>query len=112
MTAQTLTRRWVLAGLGAGLAAPSLATAQSATTADLVAKANLTGTTGFCVADLATGEILDSFQPNAQVPPASVIKAITALYALDRLGPDHHFTTQVLATEAVSAGTLAGDLIR
>ncbi|MEY4780631.1 MAG: D-alanyl-D-alanine carboxypeptidase/D-alanyl-D-alanine-endopeptidase [Pseudomonadota bacterium] len=111
MTAQTLTRRWVLAGLGAGLAAPSLATAQSGTTADLVAKANLTGTTGFCVADLAAGEILDSFQPNAQVPPASVIKAITALYALDRLGPDHHFTTQVLATDAVSAGTLAGDLI-
>ena len=62
MTAQTLTRRWVLAGLGAGLAAPSLATAQSGTTADLVAKANLTGTTGFCVADLAAGEILGLLQ--------------------------------------------------
>ena len=112
MAAHNLTRRWVLAGLGAGLAAPALGAAQSApSTADLVAKANLTGTTGFCVADVATGKILDSFNPLAPVPPASVIKAITTLYALDRLGADHQFTTQVLATQPVNAGTLAGDLI-
>jgi D-alanyl-D-alanine carboxypeptidase/D-alanyl-D-alanine-endopeptidase (penicillin-binding protein 4) len=112
MAAHNLTRRWVLAGLGAGLAAPALGAAQSApSTADLVAKANLTGTTGFCVADVATGKILDSFHPLAPVPPASVIKAITTLYALDRLGADHQFTTQVLATQPVNAGTLAGDLI-
>ena len=77
MAAQNLTRRWVLAGLGAGLAAPALGAAQSApSTADLVAKAKLTGTTGFCVADVATGQILDSFQPLAPVPPASVAKTI------------------------------------
>jgi hypothetical protein len=40
------------------------------TLADLVAKAKLTGTSGFCVADVATGQILDSFQPSAPVPPA------------------------------------------
>jgi D-alanyl-D-alanine carboxypeptidase/D-alanyl-D-alanine-endopeptidase (penicillin-binding protein 4) len=111
MASATLTRRWVLAGLGAGFAAPSLAVAQTATTADLVAKAKLTGTSGFCVADVATGQILDSFQPSAPVPPASVIKAITTLYALDHLGPNHQFTTQVLATQPINAGTLAGDLI-
>lgn len=112
MAPQLWTRRWVMAGLGAGLAAPALATTQAApSTADLVAKANLTGTTGFCVADVATGQILDSFQPLTPVPPASVVKAITALYALDHLGADHQFNTQVLATQAITNGTLAGDLI-
>ncbi len=112
MAAQNLTRRWVLAGLGAGLAAPALGAAQSApSTADLVAKAKLTGTTGFCVADVATGQILDSFQPLAPVPPASVAKTMTTLFALEHLGADHQFTTQVLATEHVTAGTLTGDLI-
>lgn len=112
MAAQSLTRRWVLAGLGAGLAAPALGAAKSVpSTADLVAKANLTGTTGFCVADVATGQILDSFHPSAPVPPASVAKTITTLFALDKLGADHEFTTQVLATDAVNGGTLAGDLI-
>ena len=111
MAAANWTRRWVLAGLGAGLAAPSFAALQSATTADLVAKAKLTGTTGFCLADVATGEILDSFHASAPVPPASVAKTITALYALDVLGADHQFATQVLATGPLSGGTLAGDLI-
>ena len=115
MASPTWTRRWVLAGLGAGFgagfAAPSSVAAQTARTTDLVAKAKLTGTTGFCVADVATGQILDSFQPASPVPPASVIKTITALYALDHLGPDHQFTTQVLATQPISAGVLAGDLI-
>jgi len=40
-----------------------------------------------------------------------VLKTITTLYTLERLGADHSFTTQVLATQPVNAGTLEGDLI-
>jgi D-alanyl-D-alanine carboxypeptidase/D-alanyl-D-alanine-endopeptidase (penicillin-binding protein 4) len=36
---------------------------------------------------------------------------VTALYALQALGPDHRFATRVLATGPVTDGTLAGDLI-
>jgi D-alanyl-D-alanine carboxypeptidase/D-alanyl-D-alanine-endopeptidase (penicillin-binding protein 4) len=45
------------------------------------------------------------------MPPASVAKAITALYALDRLGAGHRFATRVLATGPISAGVVQGDLV-
>jgi D-alanyl-D-alanine carboxypeptidase/D-alanyl-D-alanine-endopeptidase (penicillin-binding protein 4) len=45
------------------------------------------------------------------MPPASVAKAPTALYALDTLGPSHRFTTRLLATGPLVNGRLDGDLI-
>jgi D-alanyl-D-alanine carboxypeptidase/D-alanyl-D-alanine-endopeptidase (penicillin-binding protein 4) len=52
-------------------------------------------------------------QENAQalLPPASVAKSVTALYALDRLGPAHRFRTEVQALGPVKDGRLSGDLV-
>ena len=51
--------------------------------ADLVAKANLGGDVGFVVADARTGKVLETYKPLKGHPPASVTKAITAMYALE-----------------------------
>lgn len=54
----------------------------------------------------------DSLEWNAQekLPPASCQKLLTGCAALDILGPDHRFTTRVLAERPPVAGTLDGDL--
>jgi len=67
--------------------------------------------TAFAVADAGTGAPLEGRGAERPLPPASVAKAITALYALDRLGPAHRFATRVLATGPLRGGRLAGDLI-
>ena len=54
---------------------------------------------------------LVSHQPSAPVNPASVMKLITSYAALDLLGPAFTFRTDVLATGAITAGTLEGDLV-
>lgn len=51
---------------------------------------------GFAAIDLRTGEAGLSVQPDLMLPPASTLKTVTALYALDRLGAGHRFTTRVL----------------
>ena len=43
--------------------------------------------------------------------PASVTKAVTALYALDTLGRGHRFATRLLAAGPVEDGVLRGDLV-
>ena len=77
----------------------------------LIQAANLTGQTSYVVADARTGKILESRSAKASLPPASVTKAITALYALDRLGAGYRFRTQLIATGTLTNGRLKGDLI-
>ncbi len=77
----------------------------------LVASAKLRGRTCFAVADALSGERLEGSNSKTGAPPASVAKAVTALYALDALGSGHKFSTRVLATGPVEAGVLKGDLI-
>ncbi len=78
---------------------------------DLVSEAKLGGKVSFAVADANTGEYLDIRGPLVPQPPASVAKAITTLYALDRLGADTQFSTQLVATGALNNGVLDGDLV-
>ena len=77
----------------------------------LIRKANLGGEVGFAVADTQSGEVLEARLGQTFLPPASTLKSVTALYALDRLGPFHRFKTQVLATGSLRAGKLDGDLV-
>lgn len=77
----------------------------------LVLDAKLSGDVGFAVVDVATGEVLESRLGETPLPPASTLKSLTALYALDGLGPEHRFATEVLATGQVRNGRLDGDLI-
>ncbi|MEM9063635.1 MAG: D-alanyl-D-alanine carboxypeptidase/D-alanyl-D-alanine-endopeptidase [Pseudomonadota bacterium] len=71
----------------------------------------LTGQSGWMLVDLKTGEVLDQKNGDRAFVPASVAKLPTAAFALDALGPDHRFTTEVLGTGTVSDGRLNGDLI-
>jgi len=97
---------------GAGGAKPAAAAGASAGEyGALIAAAKLGGAVSFVVVDAKTGAVLASREPDLTLPPASVAKAVTALYALDRLGPGYRFATRVLATGPVEAGMVQGDLI-
>lgn len=123
-----ITRRMVLGGFLAGVALPALgeglvssprpvprggrpAPVPAGDSSALVAAAKLGGEVAFVVVDAKTGAVLEARQPDLPLPPASVAKAVTALYALDRLGRDHRFATRVLATGPVSNGMIQGDLV-
>jgi D-alanyl-D-alanine carboxypeptidase/D-alanyl-D-alanine-endopeptidase (penicillin-binding protein 4) len=82
-----------------------------AISAQLISNSGLSGQVAFAVADPKTGEILESFQPNTALPPASVAKAITAMYALEHLGAKHRFQTRIITTGPIQNGILQGDLI-
>ncbi|MFC2990957.1 D-alanyl-D-alanine carboxypeptidase/D-alanyl-D-alanine endopeptidase [Halomonas tibetensis] len=57
-------------------------------------------------------ETLGSIEPERQLSPASVTKAYLAAAALDRWGPQHRFTTQLVSSASPDAeGLLRGDLI-
>ncbi|WP_208353329.1 D-alanyl-D-alanine carboxypeptidase/D-alanyl-D-alanine-endopeptidase [Pseudaestuariivita rosea] len=83
---------------------------QAASLDQIVRSAGLSGDIGFAVADAKTGRILESRNPNAELPPASVSKAITAAYALAVLGPGYRFKTRVITKGSIQGGVLKGDL--
>ncbi|KMW59037.1 D-alanyl-D-alanine carboxypeptidase [Candidatus Rhodobacter oscarellae] len=77
----------------------------------MILKAKLSGKVGYVVADARTGAVLEERNQGLALPPASVTKAVTALYALDRLGPGFRFRTRLVADGTVSNGRLRGNLI-
>lgn len=77
----------------------------------LVDAAGLGGRVGFALADARTGRVLEAHNPDLALPPASVVKALTALYALEAPGAGHRFVTRLVATGPVSGGRVAGDLV-
>ena len=111
-----LSRRDVLRGLAASTAVASLghgAVAQTriASGEALVQAAGLSGDVAFVVADLRTGQILESRKPGHAMPPASALKSITSMYGLETLGSQFRFGTQLIATGPISNGIIQGDLI-
>ena len=101
-----LSRRGFIAGLGAAALAPALvpavAHAEQVIPA-LVPSApvppalpQIDGTIAYTLIDPATGAVLAEHLGDMPLAPASTLKTITALYALNRLGPDHRFTTRVI----------------
>lgn len=126
---QPVTRRFILGGLGALAAAgaaqanapssslyPQLRPAgvRSRSAADasgVIARAGLSGDVVCSVGDLNSGLRLEGVRADAGLPPASVAKALTALYALDTLGAEHRFRTRLMATGTLRNGVLDGDLI-
>lgn len=129
MTVRT-TRRFILGGLASlvlpGLAradAPAVSLRPRARGADLskaasasgietlVARSGLSGEVACAVADVRTGKVLEARHGRAALPPASVAKTLTTLYALDRLGPGYRFRTRLMVSGEVANGVLRGDLI-
>ncbi len=123
-----ISRRGFVAGLMAGVASPVWAEAPSTSirpvprggaprvtgtpATQLIGAASLGGVVSYAVMDAATGALLEARAADTPLPPASVAKAITALYALERLGPAFRFDTRVLATGPVGAGGIVqGDLV-
>lgn len=78
---------------------------------DLVGKSGLDCDVGYAVLDVATGEILDARLGDTLLPPASTLKTITAIYAIDRLGSGFRFPTEILTTAPIVDGRLDGDLV-
>lgn len=62
----------------------------------LIATANLGGTVSFAVLDAVDGTLLASRGGDEMRAPASTLKAVTALFAIERLGAQHRFRTRVL----------------
>lgn len=79
--------------------------------AALIEAAQLGGRVSFAVVDTRTGQMLEGHDAGLSHPPASVSKAVTALYALDVLGPKHRFLTRLVATGPIHNGVLKGDLV-
>lgn len=110
-----------LAGTGATLALPACANAperslipplKPAQSADgIVSRAGLGGDIAYTLLDMKNGNLLEGRGSNTPLPPASVAKTITALYALEKLGLDYRFATRLLATGPVQNGVLRGDLV-
>ena len=76
----------------------------------ILANAGLSGQVSFAVADVKTGAVLEGVNATTGQPPASVSKALTALYALESLGAEHRFQTRLIADGPVQNGVLRGDL--
>jgi D-alanyl-D-alanine carboxypeptidase/D-alanyl-D-alanine-endopeptidase (penicillin-binding protein 4) len=90
---------------------PRIAPRVRATIEEMIAAADLDGTVGCVLADADTGEMLEQIDAGVALPPASVTKAVTALYALDALGGAFRFVTRIYATAPVEGDILRGDLI-
>ncbi|MEO0358587.1 MAG: D-alanyl-D-alanine carboxypeptidase, partial [Pseudomonadota bacterium] len=81
------------------------------TGADIVAQHGLRGRVAFALVDVDDPGQTELMNPDQPMAPASVTKAMTAAFALDQLGADHRFTTQVLGTGPFEDGVLEGDLV-
>ena len=79
--------------------------------AQLIARSGVTGQSTAVLIDMASGQVLAAYDADRAMPPASVTKVATTLFAIDKLGPSFRFTTRVLATGPVSGGRVQGDLI-
>jgi D-alanyl-D-alanine carboxypeptidase/D-alanyl-D-alanine-endopeptidase (penicillin-binding protein 4) len=66
---------------------------------------------GYLLVDLASGRELASLHPDLPLIPASTTKLATAIVALDALGPEFRFRTELRAAGPVREGVLEGDLI-
>jgi D-alanyl-D-alanine carboxypeptidase/D-alanyl-D-alanine-endopeptidase (penicillin-binding protein 4) len=81
-------------------------------TAAAVVAARPPGTAvGYLLIDLDSGQALAELNPDLPLIPASTAKLATAVVALDVLGPEHRFRTELLARGAIDRGVLHGDLI-
>lgn len=123
-----ISRRHFLTSLLAGVATPVLANpptsslrpklrpaslrkSAAAGSGELIRTSGVSGNVSFAVADATSGLVLEGHQAGRGLPPASVTKAVTAMYALDTLGAAHRFRTRLMTSGTLSNGVLKGDLV-
>ena len=78
---------------------------------DAVAAAGLSGAVSYVLADAETGAVIAAREPDRPMPPASTMKALTAILAMQRLGAQHRFVTRLVATGPIAGGQVQGDLV-
>lgn len=66
---------------------------------------------GAIVLDAATGKVLLAHRANESFAPASTLKPLTTLVALERLGPAWRGHTRLVTDAPVEDGVLRGDLV-
>jgi len=66
---------------------------------------------GYMLLDVETGQVLAELNADLPLIPASTTKLATAVVALDVLGAEHRYRTELLADGVVEHGVLRGDLI-
>ncbi|MDF0606953.1 D-alanyl-D-alanine carboxypeptidase/D-alanyl-D-alanine-endopeptidase [Neisseriaceae bacterium TC5R-5] len=77
----------------------------------VLADPGLTGATAsVMVRDASNGQVLYQHNGDTRLIPASSMKVITAAAALETLGQDYRFVTQLLSDAAVQQGHLSGNL--
>ena len=69
-----------------------------------------TSTVGMMVYDLDADSVLYSHNARLLLRPASTMKLVTAIAAIDRLGGSYQFKTELCYTGEVSDRTLTGDI--
>lgn len=118
-----ISRRTILTGvLAVGLAGRDATAQQLATglaqrppakpvpgSASLIARADLPGQVSYAVFDPQSATMLETGAGSAPLAPASTLKIVTALYALDRLGPVHRFRTRIMRAGDMLVLVGAGD---
>ena len=67
--------------------------------------------TGYILIDANSGKQLAAQSQNTGFMPASTMKLVTILSALDRLGPEHRFETSLSASGKIKGSVLQGDLV-
>lgn len=67
-------------------------------------------TTAISIRKASDGEVIYAHQGDVRVRPASVMKLLTGAVALDRLGADYTFKTEIHTDGAIVGGVLQGDL--
>ena len=67
-------------------------------------------TTGVSIRNADSGELLFSYYGDHRLHPASNMKILTAIAALETLGPDYRFTTEVLTDGRIRGDVLMGNL--
>ncbi|MEI6789795.1 MAG: D-alanyl-D-alanine carboxypeptidase/D-alanyl-D-alanine-endopeptidase [Myxococcaceae bacterium] len=65
----------------------------------------------FLAASLKTHQVIAEHNSNLLLNPASNIKLVTTLAALEILHPEYRFKTEYIATGPIKAGVLQGDLV-
>lgn len=69
-----------------------------------------TAQVGIYIYDVTADSALYAFNAHQRMRPASTEKVVTAVSALDNLGPNHKLTTRLATTGSVGDGVLRGDL--
>ena len=97
--------------VGPSWSSPRTSSALAADLGAIVRSQTRGGTWGILVVSVTRGDTLFSVNPDVLLKPASIMKMMTTGLALERRGPDHMFSTQVLRDGNVNDGVLNGNLV-